>query len=977
MEDTDLIALVRPKGGWYGFLAVKDKTITRQFMVETREELDAAIEKYVADRWCVFFALAKFKTGENRTQENAESLQSFWVDIDCGPDKDFVDEKTGWPAGYATQLDGFAALRKFCSDTKLPRPLIVNSGNGLHAYWPLTEEVSKEDWQPVAKSFRQLCIDHKFYIDTKVFESSRVLRPLNSFNFKGDATGTTPKAVLLKKFDTAVEPIPFEVMREKLGVVEIPTIKPRRPLSAMGQALSGAMNNDSSFARIMELTEQKKGCAQLASCFADRATLPEPRWFDALSVAKFCSDRDVAIHRLSKGHPDYEFAAVEKKVVGIGGPHSCEEFEVNNPGGCEGCLHKDKRLTKPNYGPIALGRIIARATSPTVVVEVEGQLPEKHDAPKLPEGYFQGSNGSIYKEAEDGGDDEEALLPKLIYENALYVVKLMDDPLQGFVVVLKHHLPKDGVKEFVLPNVKLTDRTELRRELSRFGVLANDTRHKYITEYILAAVKEKQHEKKADIMRMQFGWADNDSKFIVGDREITATGIYHSPPASSLNTMVPLFQPQGTLENWKKVFALYGREGLELQAFGALSGFGAPLLKFTGQKGAVINFIHSDSGTGKTTILRMANSIFGDPEMLLGTPEDTDVGKILKVGFLNNIVNTMDEITNMTPQVASKTLYAYSQGRGKDKAKSNANELRENSITWRTISIASSNASFYEKLGQLKNNPDGEMMRLLEFKIPYTATPIISTQEGKDLLDHTLNANFGLAGEPYMQYIAGNLEDVKKLILKVQAKFDTELRLTQRERNWSAVLAVNIAGGYIAEKLGLLQGYNIGRIYRAVSAQVLEMRKDTTAPVSNASAIIGDFINRHHQNMLILDGASDGRSGLTMFPDLAPKGALLLRFEPDTKILYITVKAFKDDCVEVQVNYKDTLSQLTANGALLAVRNHRLSTGSNIPGASVRALVLDTSHADFMDMGVVVKGSTSEVDNVVATEPKQDGSGES
>jgi hypothetical protein len=87
MENADLIDLVRPAGGWYGFLAVKDKTTTRQFMVETREELDAEIEKYVADRWCVFFALAKFETGKSRTQDNVESLKSYWLDIDCGHNK--------------------------------------------------------------------------------------------------------------------------------------------------------------------------------------------------------------------------------------------------------------------------------------------------------------------------------------------------------------------------------------------------------------------------------------------------------------------------------------------------------------------------------------------------------------------------------------------------------------------------------------------------------------------------------------------------------------------------------------------------------------------------------------------------------------------------------------------------------------------------------------------------------------------------
>jgi len=61
--------------------------------------------------------------------------------------------------------------------------MLVNSGNGLHAYWPLVEDVPRDEWTPVVKRLRQLCIENGFYIDTKVFESARVLRPLNSFNF--------------------------------------------------------------------------------------------------------------------------------------------------------------------------------------------------------------------------------------------------------------------------------------------------------------------------------------------------------------------------------------------------------------------------------------------------------------------------------------------------------------------------------------------------------------------------------------------------------------------------------------------------------------------------------------------------------------------------------------------------------------------------------------------------------------------------
>jgi len=947
MKNIDLISIVRPAGGWYGFLAVKNKTKIRHLMFETREELDAAIQKYVSDRWCVFFGLGKFRTGASRTQDNVESLRSFWVDIDCGKNKSLVDEKTGRPQGYETQLEGLNALKEFCTRTKLPKPLIVNSGNGIHAYWPLQEDIPKDQWDVVAKRFRQACIAHDFYVDTKVFEAARVLRPLNSKNFKGDAIGVAEKPVLLIR---ETSPIPFDSIRSLFGVEEgaVETKKPRRGMSALGQTLLA--NSDTSFKRIMQRAAKGDGCKQLNSCYTERATLSEPRWFDGLSIAKFCSDGNDAIHRLSSGHPDYDRIEVERKVLHIAGPHTCEEFELNNPGGCEGCPHRGKIRS-----PIVLGKTILRSTSEQtqIILESASGVKEIHDIPKLPEPYFRGKNGGIYIAHEEDGQE---LPPKMVYHNDLYVEKLMEDPVYGFLAVLKHHMPKDGVREFVMPNTAVTDRRELAQTLAKYGVIASENRRKLIVDYLIASVTELQHRKAAELMRLQFGWADNDSKFIVGEREITVDGVYHSPPSSATKSMVEYFRPKGTLERWKEAIALYGREGLELQAFAALSGFGSPLLKFTGQKGAVINMIHPHSGTGKTTILRMANSVFGDPEGLLGTPDDTAVGRIIKVGILNNIVNTLDEITNWEGINISSMLYAYSQGRGKDKAKQNANELRENNTTWRTISLSSSNSSFIEKLNLIKNNPDGEMMRLLEFKIGYTDQKIICTQEGKDVLDHMLNNNYGWAGEVYMQYVIANLEEVKDLVLKVQTKIDRELNLTQRERNWSAVVAAVFAGGRIAHRLGLLPGWNLNRIYLKVTSSLIGMREETKAPVSDASSVVGDFLNRHQANILVVDDGADQRTQKPKFPVLEPRGPLFIRHEPDTNRVFIVVKAFRDDCVRSQINYKDTLRDLEAKGILLEVcPNKRLAKGSKIVSPGVRCLVLDASHPDFIDMAPIVQ----------------------
>jgi hypothetical protein len=944
MAEFDLISAVQPSEGWFVVVGLRNglKDI-KQVFVATREEVDTQAVAWVAQKRNVFFGLAKYSTDTNRTKDNVKTLKAFWLDIDCGKDKAKEDPVTGRPKGYIDQATGLRALREFCTLLGLPKPIIVDSGRGLHVYWALETEISRAEWEPVGLRLRDLCKLHNFYVDPAIFEVARILRIPGTLNFKADP----PAPVVVM---STAGPVTFEKFRNLLGADDLPEAPPRvkRELSALGKSMLG--NVESSFKKIMIRSAKGTGCQQLLSCFQDRATLDEPRWFDALSIAKFCSDRDTAIHKLSEGHPDYDHAVVEKKVQGIKGPHSCAEFEAKNPGGCEGCPHWGK-ITNP----LALGKDIVRATKAdnTVEVAVEtvtGEVEVKtHEIPEYPFPFFRGKAGGVYMRAEE--DEEE---PKLVCVHDLYVLKLMHDPIEKFVAVLRVHLPKDGVIEFVIPNTSITDRGELRKALSAVGVLGGEAKFSLLGTYIMASINELQQRQKAELMRLQFGWVDKDTKFIAGNREISRDGVYHSPPSSVTRTMTHLFEPKGTLDKWKEVFKLYGRPGLEVQAFAALSAFGSPLLKFTGQKGAIINLIHGKSGTGKTTVLRMANSVFGYPEGLLGTPDDTKVGRIIKVGILNNIVNTIDELTNITGEEISQLLYAYSQGRGKDKAKNNANELRENNVTWRTITLSSGNASLSQKLTVLKNSPEGELMRLMEFKIVPPSSAIVSVEEGKDLFDHALNENYGHAGDVYMRWVLSNLDEVIATVLRVQKAVDVELNLTQRERNFSAMVASNIVGGLIAKKIGLID-WDINRIRNVISPLIRQMGRDSVAPAADASGVLGDYMYRHNHNILVVDEGVDKRSNMHKLPTQEPRGALLIRYEPDTKRVFISVREFKKDCADNQIDYKDLLQELTTSGALIEIANKRMAKGSKIIAPGVRALVLDSAHKDFyLDMNNMV-----------------------
>ena len=939
MENIDLITHVVPSGGWYcaiGIPAGKNKSPITKFTKDT-DELKVFFEGFIESGHHTYFALAKYN--QDATQPlpeggrkviHAEALQSLWLDLDCGAGKDTeIEQSTGLPKGYANKKEALQEAKKFWELLDLPPPTLVDSGHGLHLYWAFTEEVPRDQWIPLADRLKEVCVTQKFAADPNVFDAARMLRVPESFNVKTDP----PKKVALLKL---ADPIDVSVVRDALGVEEDAVVETKAPVNVEFDPLRNLLDGDIfySFARIARRSLKGEGCGQIADCIKNKTTLAEPRWFNILSVAKFCEDNLDAIHKVSKGHPDYNPAAVERKIAHIKGPHGCEMFAKNNSSGCKGCPYKGK-IT----GPRELGKQV-----------------NKDDAPKfdLPEGYYRGESGGIYT---DIGEE-----PKAVYEYDLFVKGRARDLELGDVFIIHAHTPMDGVNEVVIPNLRLEHR-ELRRELAKEGVVAQEAQSKLITTYIIRAIQELQKHGKKKLMYDQFGWHENYSKFIVGEREINKDGVYHTPASSTTEGLVPYFQPQGTVEKWSEVFNMYDRPGLEIQAFAALTGFGAPLLALTGQKGAVINLMHSLSGQGKTTVLRVINSVCGHPEMLLGAPDDTVAARIQKMGVLNNIANTMDELTNKDGDYISAFLYASSQGKGRDRMKQHTNANRTNTTTWRTISVSTSNAAFRQKIEDVKKQGDGELMRLIELGVPPTDSSIISGSEGREMFDHQLLENYGTVIEPYIKNVINNFDEVKRTLKSVADRVDRELDMTQRERNWSAIVSANITGGLLAEDWGLI-GTNpkeksfVKRVYSKIKPVIEEMKETTKAPLSDAASVIGDYINRNIHQTLVVNKEVDRRSNKKLSPLLEPRGNLVIRYEPDEQRMYTPVSLFRKHCSEGQVNYTTLLKDGLKSGLCIETKNYRLSTGTAIPGTAVRCVVLNAAHSDFIDVSGLTEQET-------------------
>ena len=938
MATTDLLThVLAPEGeGHYCIVGLwQDGTKPPvQTFHATLVEAEAQIDKLLQEKFNVYFACAKYKDPkEGRVQSNGDIIKSFWIDVDCGEGKP-----------YATQTDGLAALKAFAKTVRLPLPSIVNSGRGIHAYWRLDKPVTRAQWKPVAERLKALCEEHEFFADpTRTADNASILRVPETLNFK-DEQGL-PVEIL------AIEPeLEYEAIKSTIGVLIAPDWVPKQ-LDEVTKALLG--NKASRFRTIMMKTADGKGCAQLENIMLNQDSIEEPLWRAGLSIAATCIDRDEAIHKISMGHPEYSESTTERKANQTKGPYRCEVFEKINPSGCEGCQHKGKISS-----PIQLGSEILSAEDNIVVETTEDGKQEIFDIPEYPFPYFRGKNGGVYVRIQTDEDGEDAIN---IYEHDFYIVKRLFDPAKGESLWFRLHLPKDGVKEFAMPVTDVMSLELLKGRLGFHGVLGGKKQMESVMSYVIASAKNLQQKMELEVMRNQFGWADKDTKFIIGEQEISADKVAYSPPSVSTGSLADHLKPAGDYDAWKETVKVYDTPGFEPHAFGFFTAFGAPLLKHLNFKGGIINLINNTSGTGKSTILKMCNSVWGHPEELMLQWKDTMNSIIHRMGVMNNLPVTIDEVTKLSGDHFSDLAYSASQGRGKNRMQQHSNAERINATKWATIVLCSSNASFYDKLSTLKATPDGEFMRLLEYKIELTGN---LTKEQADETFNKLYDNYGHAGVEYAKYLVSDLEAAVDLVMQVQQRLDKAVGLTNRERFWSAIVACNIAGALIAKDLGIID-FDIKRVFDWIVKELKVMRTEVKAPTQSQSSAIGEFMNSHRAAVLVINGEADKRSGMEQLPILEPKfNDLFVRIEPDNKHIYINAKQFRKYCSDNQITLKDVLGALKADKAYLGQTKKRLGKGTKIVSSSVDVYLFDMANPHFQDTDNFIEEAKKDVVDV-------------
>lgn len=346
---TEFYRAVLPEHGHYCLFLLPER---KHLWADSLDNL-VAISERLALRQGVYFGTASFEEPDKRTQTNVQSLRSLRLDIDAGPEK-FA--KHGEGKVYATQKDALAATVQFSKAVGLAPSFIVSSGQGLHIYYALTETVTPETWEPVAKALALLCVQHKFLADPSVTEdTARVLRPIGSLHSEGrvvsiiKATGVT--------YD-------LDALGVKLGAVTAP--KRKYDLSVNDEVLTTFQGPPSSALKIVQ------HCGALREIANAKGDVPEPQWRAMLGLVKrTVESRDIA-HEWSVGSDTYDSENTDAKFdAWATGPTTCVEFAKHTTtGACGTCPHKGKIKS-----PIVLGR------TPVVVIEAGATSAEVEQKP--------------------------------------------------------------------------------------------------------------------------------------------------------------------------------------------------------------------------------------------------------------------------------------------------------------------------------------------------------------------------------------------------------------------------------------------------------------------------------------------------------------------------------------------------------------------------------------------------------------------
>jgi hypothetical protein len=489
---------------------------------------------------------------------------------------------------------------------------------------------------------------------------------------------------------------------------------------------------------------------------------------------------------------------------------------------------------------------------------------------------------------------------------------------------------------------------------------ANIHEHQHFMRYVRGAIDLFYGANKLSMRYDQFGWKDEDHAFLFGLDLYNGVGVRRvmGNDEIQIRCKEDWVGPckGGDIEGWKQSINALFASGCEPQSVALLASFAAPLMRFQerDEGGAIIHLVTRESGTGKSTALIGAASVWGRREGLGLTNEDTKVSKALTLGALGNLPVVYDEIAIRDPEAIRAFVLNFTNGRDKMRA-TRGGEIKHTASTWQTILISAANTSLVDVLSA-QGSPEAPAMRILEFGL---SLPDELKHVQGDRLRKALRNNSGYAGQAFLNWlmVPANLTWTKATLEAVTQQTWTKTGFRSEHRFWVRTIAAIAVAGVIVKKLGLVE-FSIERIMNWLFEQL--KISPSVERADWAMPALAEFLNESIGNALVVPNAFV--PGVAMRAIQEPRYKLAIRYEVATHRIMIAQSALREYLIKKELSYREFVSVLEQ--AKIITRKKMQSTLSagvpGYPGGQVWCVEINAAHEAMAGVLPLVK------DNVVA-----------
>lgn len=610
------------------------------------------------------------------------------------------------------------------------------------------------------------------------------------------------------------------------------------------------------------------------------------------------------------------------------------------------------------HGEQATRRLFADA-SPTEGRKSEGfekisSFPSMKDAPgpdglRVPLGWSIGRSGELLREKEVGSGEAKKTIMVQAEHSPMLLTRLVSDLYTGHEQVEIAYQRAGAWRSVVMPRRTIADSRACVSDMAPLGAPVDSGTAGDVVEWLRSfeALNEPRLPRAQSVARC--GWHEVGGKhvFALGSHVTGESGLI----VDRVGTGARLFRGltmSGDLESHKAALAKAWAAS-PVCAVAICAALAAPLLKILGAPSFAVH-LSGDSSRGKSSMLKIAASIFGNPadDEWLAAWNATLVGLEIRASMLCDLPLCIDEAGTSEASERTKSTYMLVNGTGRTRGAKDGG-LRDGH-SWRTVVISTGE----ERLVST-NAPTGAQVRVIDLAVDgfgaWGAKEI-------DACKRDAEAHHGQIGRAWIEWLAACTPEAREKLradlVKRRAEYAARAApgsLAARQAEFWAILGHAEACAHLALGLGELGGRTVARLFTAQQDEGTACVERVRPASERALEVVSEWVAR--ERLRFPDATIDvsGRKYLA-WPNGQPREAAGF---VDTDALCVFTSALEERLRKSGIDSKIALREWARTGVTLSEAG-RTGGRVRIEGQQVRVVKILPSAVGIGDEEAPVDG---------------------